>query len=265
MKKIYETQPGGGERSFEGEMPPSNDLRKALDANREKGLFIGVITHELRTPLSIILGAAELLETGGGRISASEMANYVQSIKRAARRMAHTIDSVLTFGMAQGNRLPFRPSNADVAATCQKIAKEMEELHDGRRITLQISSDFPRMISVDTTLLGHIVANLLGNALKYSSADKAVILRLANGTNSIAVEVQDFGIGIPAADIDHVFGAFQRGSNVGNRQGTGIGASIVKHCVALHGGEISIESVEGIGSTFRVRLPIQEPQPQHTA
>ena len=102
----------------------------------------------------------------------------------------------------------------------------------------------------------HIFTNLLSNAVKYSEPGKPVRVRVQRENGTLNCEVQDNGIGIPECDRQMLFTAFQRGTNVGERQGSGLGLVIVKRCLELHGGRISVESEVGKGTTISVRLPV---------
>ncbi len=102
----------------------------------------------------------------------------------------------------------------------------------------------------------HIVTNLLSNALKYSSEDKIVQLRLNRRGDSVIIQIRDEGIGIPSADLNHLFEPFHRANNVGVISGTGLGLTITKEAVELHGGSIMVESQVNVGTLFTVCLPI---------
>jgi signal transduction histidine kinase len=108
----------------------------------------------------------------------------------------------------------------------------------------------------DEDLLRHILGNLISNAAKYSPQGSEVEFAVSRISATAVFTVRDYGIGIPAADRDKLFVAFQRASNVQNFHGTGLGLTIVKRCVELHGGEVSFTSEEGKGTTFMVRIPV---------
>jgi signal transduction histidine kinase len=115
----------------------------------------------------------------------------------------------------------------------------------------------PPEVLTDESLLGHILTNLLVNAAKYSSGKNAARLTLKTEGDHLVFEIHDEGVGIPVEDQERLFKPFQRGRNVGKVAGTGLGLVIVKRCVELHGGEITIQSAEGAGATVRVRLPLK--------
>ncbi|MDR1433073.1 MAG: HAMP domain-containing histidine kinase [Puniceicoccales bacterium] len=232
------------------------ELKKERESNKAKSLFVNMVSHEMRTPLAIIQGAVDLIDHCDERLTTDERKNYVSSVKRAILRITRTMDTVLVLGKVQNNQLSFQPLKADVVKFCKNIINEIENLNDGRRITLQVSKSFPLELKMDTTLIYHIVSNLLSNAIKYSDRSKAVHLKLSYGKKSLTICVQDFGIGIPESEIKNVFKLFHRGSNIAMRKGIGVGMFIVKHCVALHGGTIAIKSKENAGTTFKAVLPV---------
>jgi signal transduction histidine kinase len=133
----------------------------------------------------------------------------------------------------------------------------MTELELGNRQASRIAMtcdrlDAPR--AADPQLLRHIIGNLLGNALKYSDPDTPVQFAVWGDGDDLHLSVTDQGIGVPEADLPQLFVNFHRGSNVGNIAGTGIGLHIVKECVDLHTGEVSVESKPGQGTSFKVRV-----------
>jgi signal transduction histidine kinase len=231
-------------------------LRKEREMNQVKSLFVNMVSHEMRTPLAIIQGAADLIEHCNDKLSDGERRYYIQSIRKAILRMTRTMDTVLILGKVQSNQLSFQPLKTDVVLFCKNIIDEFESLNEGRKIILQVSKSFPRGLDIDTTLLYHIVSNLLSNAIKYSKPETLVYLNLGYKPETLAIHVKDFGIGIPRKEWKGIFKLFHRGSNTGGRKGMGIGMFVVKHCVALHNGIIEIDSKEHEGTTFRVVLPI---------
>jgi signal transduction histidine kinase len=232
------------------------NLRKEREINQVKDLFVNMVSHEMRTPLAVIQGAVDLVEHCNDKLSDGDRKNYIQSIKRAILRMTRTMDTVLILAKVQSNQLSFQPLSSDVVVFCKNIINEIENLNEGRKIVLQISKSFPRSIDIDTTLLYHIVSNLLNNAIKYSDPMTLVYLNLVFDKETLTIYVKDFGIGIPLKEMKGIFKLFHRGSNAKGRKGMGIGMFIVKHCIALHNGSIEVESKEHEGTVFRVKLPI---------
>jgi signal transduction histidine kinase len=252
---VPECENDGGEGDIIRQQLLEN-LRKEREINRVKDLFVNMVSHEMRTPLAVIQGAVDLIEHCNDKLSDGDRKNYLQSIKRAILRMTRTMDTVLILGKVQSNQLSFQPLSSDVVLFCKNIINEIENLNEGRKIVLQISKSFPRSIDIDTTLLYHIVSNLLNNAIKYSDPETLVYLNLVFDEETLTIYVKDSGIGIPSKELKGIFKLFHRGSNAKGRKGMGIGMFIVKHCIALHNGSIEVESKEQEGTIFRVKLPI---------
>lgn len=232
-------------------------LRQERESSAIKSLFISMISHEIRTPLAVILGAADLLGNNQVELSRSECVDYLQSIKKSVKRITRTMDDVLIFTKVQNRQLRFCPAKSDVVLLMHDMIVDAEELHDGRKILLKISRGFPRSLAVDTTLIYHIVSNLVSNAIKYSPAASLVEVDLKYHDDQLDILVKDKGIGIPESEIGDVFRLFNRCSNVGNNTGIGMGLFIVKHCVMLHGGTIAVNSRQNEGTIFKVSLPVK--------
>jgi signal transduction histidine kinase len=232
------------------------ELERERKMNSAKSLFVNMVSHEMRSPLAVIRGAVDVMERCGSRLSSGDMANYMRSIKKSILQITRTMDSVLVLGRVQNNRLTFNSSKANVVKFCKNIANEVEDISERGRIIVSVSDSFPAELSIDTTLLYHIVANLLNNAVKYSDPSKFVYLRLSYEKQILTMCVKDSGIGIPHSDMENMAKLFHRGSNTAARKGMGIGMFIVSSCVALYDGEMWVDSVENVGTTFRIALPI---------
>jgi len=166
------------------------------------------------------------------------------------------LDQVMLVGRAESDGIEFRPEPHAPEELAAKIAREVEYAH-GRPNRIRFShrgSGGPRML--DPILLSHALGNLLGNALKYSPPSTEVRFELEAAPRSLTLLVADQGIGIPEADQARVFESFHRGRNVGTVEGTGLGLTIVKQCIEIHGGTVDFESDPARGSTFIVCLPV---------
>jgi PAS domain S-box-containing protein len=244
------------------------ELRNALERERElsqlKSSFVSMVSHEFRTPLGIIQSSADILADYLDQLDPLERRDHLKSIRRNIRRMAGLMEEVLVLGRLDAGRMPFQPVQLDLAALCARIVDEILSATDQRcpvRLGRLGETPLPPLALADEQLLRHILANLLANAVKYSEPDSPVTLAVdPDGTDAVFT-VSDRGIGIPESDVDGLFSAFQRGSNVGQRPGTGLGLVIVKRCVDLHGGTISLTSRPGQGTTVTVRLSDVFPPP----
>jgi PAS domain S-box-containing protein len=234
------------------------DIRTALERERElselKSRFVAVASHEFRTPLAAILSSVELLDDYGDSFPAEERKEILGLIKTAVKRMNGMVEQVLVTSRLESRGFAFEPAAMPLPELLGQITAEVDRANSRvRRVELSCTG-LDAMRSVDERLLRHIVANLVGNALKYSLPGTPVQCAAAAQGDQLELRISDQGMGIPASDLPRLFETFHRGTNVGNIQGTGIGLHIVKECVDLHRGTITVESQVGQGTTFRVHL-----------
>jgi PAS domain S-box-containing protein len=231
-------------------------LQREKELSEMKSKFVSIASHELRTPLATILSSAELLEHYSDGLSAEDKLKMLHGIQGGVKRMNTMIEDVLIIGKAEAGALQFEPKPVNLDELCHKV---VEELRGGvaKQHVIRFEHQFQRgSLNLDEKLLRHILTNLLSNAVKYSATGSTVLLQLSERDGEALVEVADQGIGIPVEDQARMFESFHRASNVGSRQGTGLGLVIVKKAVELHGGTISIESKVGEGTRISVRLPL---------
>ncbi|HMP83959.1 MAG TPA: ATP-binding protein [Verrucomicrobiota bacterium] len=236
------------------------ELLKSLEREKELGRlksnFVSMVSHEFRTPLGIIQSSAEILKDYFSQLDEAERAEQLTSITRNTRRMAGMMDEILVLSRLDAGRLESRPEAMDLDAFCRRIVEEVHAATE-RRCNIELSlADVPPRAKADERLLEHIFTNLLTNAVKYSESGGKVSFTIEPDDCDAVCTVRDHGIGIPEADQLWLFQAFQRGGNVGDRPGTGLGLVIVKRCVELHGGQIQINSKPGEGTKVTVRLPL---------
>jgi len=236
------------------------EIARALEAERElsdmKTRFVSIVSHEFRTPLGIIMSAVELLRNYADRLPPQKQQELHSDIFSATRHMAGLMEQVLVLGRTESGRLAYSPAPLDLAVLCGKLADESQSATNQRcpiQVKLTGATDGA---SGDEALVRHILSNLLSNAVKYSPASASVNLEIARDGREAVFIVRDQGIGIPPDDLPHIFEAFHRAGNVGETPGTGLGMLIVKRCVELHGGTITVDSQAGRGTTVTVRLPL---------
>ncbi|WP_035609725.1 PAS domain S-box protein [Haloferula sp. BvORR071] len=236
------------------------ELKRALERERElnqlKNNFVSMVSHEFRTPLGIIQSSAEILADYLERLDAAERQEQLQSIIKNSRRMAGLMEDVLLLGRLDAGRMVFRAGRLDAAALCRRIVDEVNSTSSARCRIRFFTAGLPDEIQADEHLLRHILINLLSNAVKYSEEGEAVVFQAIGTEKELRFHIRDRGIGIPAEDRERLFDAFQRGSNVGQRPGTGLGLVIVKQSVELHGGTIDVESHVGAGTAVEVAIPL---------
>ena len=233
-------------------------LQREKELSEMKSKFVSIASHELRTPLATILSSAELLEHYSDGLSAEDKLKMLHGIQGGVKRMNAMIEDVLIIGKAEAGALQFEPKPVDLCDLCRRVA---EELRGGvaKQHVIDFAHKFERgSLNLDEKLLRHILTNLLSNAVKYSPVGSTVSLQLNEREGEALIEVIDQGIGIPVEDQARMFESFHRASNVGNRQGTGLGLVIVKKAVELHGGTIAIDSKANAGTRISVRLPLTQ-------
>ncbi|MGB3207939.1 MAG: HAMP domain-containing sensor histidine kinase, partial [Crinalium sp.] len=244
------------------------EIVKALEKEKElselKSSFVSMTSHEFRTPMSTILSSSELLEHYHHKFTEEKRLAHLHRIQSAIHQMTQLLNDVLTIGKAEAKQLKFQPELLNLGEFCQKLTEEMQlSIGNSHEIIFSQEGEI-RPSYLDEKLLRHIFSNLLSNAVKYSPQASTVYWQLKIESNGVAnpveeraiFQVQDRGIGIPDADQKRLFDSFFRGTNVGMIPGTGLGLAILKNCVDLHGGEISLSSKIGVGTTFTVILPL---------
>jgi PAS domain S-box-containing protein len=240
------------------------DLTERKRAEEEWRAFVDATAHDLRNPLTAVLGQTQLMQRRlrrDGLVTLDDGVSRLAAIASSARRATRLIDDLMdTVRLRAGQPLEFRLTPIDLVAT---VASSVEDaIRSSPSYPIRTDFDRPAMIvNADGPRLERVIRNILDNAIKYSPDGAGVAVRLsreddASGSWAVLV-IEDRGIGIPAADLPYVFERFRRGLNVAGRiAGSGIGLTGAQQIVAQHGGTIAAESVEGQGSTFTMRLPL---------
>lgn len=230
------------------------NLQREKELNELKSRFVAMVSHEFRTPLTSIQTACELLQHYEWAVL--EKQERFQQIYDSIQYMAALLDDVIVVSSIEADKLQFTPELLDLNSFCQRLVTTYRVTANKHHNLSFMPSNQPRNSWIDPKLLRQILSNLLSNAIKYSPQGGTIRLTLTyQGSNAIFL-VQDEGIGIPPEDQKHLFEAFYRARNVDTIEGTGLGMAIVKRCVDLHRGEITVESQPGVGTTFIVTLPM---------
>jgi two-component system, OmpR family, sensor kinase len=218
--------------------------------------FVSMASHEFRTPMTVIDGHARRLMKLKDGIGPAEIGERAGKIRSAVLRMTHLIDNLLNSSrLIDGGGGPyFHPAAIDMAALLAEVCQLHREMVPGAHIAERITAA-PMPTTGDPKLLFQVFSNLLSNAIKYSPDGGEIAIDAAMAGDDIVVTVADHGIGIPAADRDRLFERYHRGGNVSGIVGTGVGLYLVKMVVDLHGGAVAVDSKEGEGSRFTIRLP----------
>ena len=234
-------------------------LRESLEDQRElvrvKSQFVNIVSHEFRTPLGVILSSADILTHYLDRLPAATRQEHLQDIHDSSKQMARMLDQVLDLGRIEAGQKAANLQPLDLPSLLRRIVDESRSATGGREILLTLTTDLTGACG-DESLMRHILFNVLSNARKYSAPDAPVAFTVRRDDGDAVFSVEDHGIGIPEADLPHLFEAFSRASNVGDAPGTGLGLAIVKRGLDLHGGTIQVRSEEGTGTTVTMRLPL---------
>jgi len=232
------------------------DLKAAHELDATKSHLMRTISHEFRTPLTLIRTSAELVERYGDRMSPEQRAGHFNTLFREIDFLDSMIEDIVTVTRLQSGR--FQPSfkPRDLQVFCPELIAAFESRIAPDHLFVFESAGDLSAVPVEETLLRHILSNLLSNAAKYSTPGSEVLLRVENCGGELVITIRDHGTGIPEADRPNLFEPFFRGSNSTGKPGSGLGMKIVADSLRLYGGSITYETSVGGGTTFVVRLPI---------
>ncbi len=238
------------------------DITKEKEMDKAKTELISLASHQLLTPLSIVSWYVEMLLAGDAGEMNAEQKKYLNEIYVGNKRMVELVNSLLGVSrMELGTFIP-NPVLTDVTGLIKDICNEQKINVQEKEITLDfvIENNIP-IIETDTRYLNMVIQNLISNAIKYTPKKGSITISIAleKDKKNILFKVIDTGIGIPAKEKDKIFARLFRAQNAlesGEIQGTGLGLYIVKSIVENSGGKVWFESVENVGTTFFVRLPI---------
>lgn len=234
---------------------------QALTATRHKSEFLANMSHELRTPLNAIIGFSEvLLEKMFGDVNAKQ-AEYLEDVLSSGRHLLALINDILDLSKVEAGRTELEPTTFSLPATLQNTLALVRERAMRHRIRLSCDID-TRLgeCTADERKIKQVLLNLLSNAIKFTPDGGNVALKASLRGETAEIVVSDTGVGIAQEEQSKIFDEFYRAKDglVSKREGTGLGLSLAKKLIELHGGTISLESQVGQGSTFTVALPLRQ-------
>jgi len=237
-----------------GTIEDVTELHRVHEVRRD---FVANVSHELKTPIGALALLAEALGTTDDPETVSRLADQVV---RETDRLARIVDDLLDLSIIEAQETPTR-ERVSVAVLLDDAVERVGALATSRAMTLRYEPP-PHDVTIEcdpTKMLG-AVTNLLDNAIKYSEEGGTVELFTEMLPGRVVIVVRDYGIGIPSRDLERIFERFYRVDKARSRVtgGTGLGLSIVRHVAQAHGGDVSVESIEGEGSTFRMAVPLAD-------
>lgn len=234
-------------------------LELEAETERIRSALLSSISHDLRTPLAVMSGASSSLVERGAELGERERQELARSIYDQARDMNERVSKVLQMTRLESGGMTLSRDWVSLPELAATVLDRLSERLAGHRVIVEWPQDLP-LVHVDAVLLEQVLMNLLDNAAKHTAPGTVVRLRAQPREADVVVSVEDFGHGIPEADVERVFAKFHRGNTSGTAGGMGLGLAIARAIVRLHQGEAWAEKIGGGGTAFRFTIP-REPSP----
>lgn len=235
-------------------------LKRTLARQRQldqlKNDFVGMVAHDLRSPITVIAGFAELLSRDWDDLQEAERNKYLSLITGNVHNLSRLVDDVLEVAEVDSGEFQLEIQPFDLGRLVERTVLELSGAHGAQRLRVDVPPVLPTALG-DEGRIRQVLANLVTNALKFSPDDESVSVSVSFEDPVLAVTVSDRGVGIPPEDVPRLFERFSRLPQSGKvkAKGTGLGLYIGKQLVEAQGGSISVDSVPGLGSTFRFTVP----------
>jgi signal transduction histidine kinase len=238
------------------ELRVKNERLEQLD--QQKNHMLGMAAHDIRNPLGIILGYAKFLQADAGPLLNAEHRAFLDAITQSSQFVLGLVEQLLDISTIESGKLIIERSSIDLAELATSHVELISVLaaRKNLRITLELPREGARL-EADASKLEQVLSNLTGNAIKFSAPGTSIAVRVQTTPRRVELSVQDEGPGIPRDELNRLFRPFSTTSvrATNGERSTGLGLAIARRIVEGHGGEISVESQIGTGSTFRVSLP----------
>lgn len=240
---------------FDGSIILFTDVSQVKEIEKMQKQFFSDISHELKTPMSAIIGSVEILQKEGIQ-NKETFDEFMGILLKESYRMQNIIEDILELSRLEQPRVTLSPRPVDINSLVKDTVELFEPLAKDKHISLVYQTRISQELVIDYTTVKTILNNLVSNAIKYSK-EGVILIKTSNDADNLIIVVQDEGIGISKDDIPLIFDRFfQVDRSRSKKLGTGLGLSIVKRMVELNDGKIEVESNPGIGSVFTVILPV---------
>jgi len=243
-------------------MEKTHLYQQLVELNDLKDRFLGAAAHDLRSPLTSILGFLDLILMGAFGEVPAQQEELLRKVRRSSDGMLRLITDLLDVAAIESGKLDMEMEEADPTAVIQECADSAKVLAQAKaiRMKMDLRPCLPCVL-MDPQRIEQVITNLVTNAIKFSDAETTVTLAATSAGNEVRVSVADEGPGIPADEISQLFQDFARTSvrPTGGESSTGLGLAIVKRVVEAHHGSVDVTSREGEGSTFEFSLPVVAP------
>ena len=218
--------------------------------------FVALISHQFRTPLSVIDSSMQRILRSGPSMAHGEIAERAQRVRDRVKSLTDLMQATLNSVRLEAGQVEIAQVECDIAAELKSVREQHLEAGPERTIRIDIGNEVPARITTDPLLLQQIIGNLLANAITYSPRNEPVTIRASASNNRLRIDVKDRGTGIPEKEQQLLFQPFFRASTATDARGVGIGLHLSRRLAQLLGGELTFESRQGFGSTFTLELPI---------
>jgi signal transduction histidine kinase len=248
-----------------GEITELYDITAERKEKRQREEFVAMMTHDLKAPLMVMLGHVQAIKLGMWGAVDAQIKTSIEEIERSGLNISSMLEDVLDIYRVEMGLLHIRKSSCDVVEILGNCCSDgrLHANEKGIELSLCLNANLPLMFA-DGRQLARVFNNLIGNAVKFTQRKGEVSVTAAMRDGLLHVSVRDTGIGIPENDIPLVFNKYFRSSKASGFKGTGLGLTISRSIVEAHGGLIEVESVEGAGSIFTVKIPVESCDVQHS-
>ncbi len=233
------------------------NVQKGQDVAEQQRVFMSMVSHEFRTPLTIIDGNAQIIQNRGDTLPKESLLRRASTIRIAVDRLIGLIERILSGHAIDQGKLKVNLQLGDLIPLVRDVCFDHLGIEPDSKIKLNIEKELPK-IMLDNKLIHHVMVNLISNAFKYSPHNPEIEVNLFKRNDFAFIEVSDNGIGVPEDELPKIFSKYFRASTAGGIPGTGLGLNLVRQIAELHSGYASIKSQVDVGTTITIKLPINQ-------